>query len=446
MSLLIRGGTVLTMNDRFDVVEGDVSIRDGRIAAIGAGPRPGRTTASIDARGGYVLPGFDPDAHPSLPDAVSRLRRRSAADGLAAHARLADGSGAHAGVAARRGAAGRRPSCSASGTTTVLTMETVHDTDVVFEAVAESGLRATIGKCMMDFDAQVPQRLQEETRASIDESLALRARWDGAANGRLRAAFAPRFAVSCSRELLEAVAGLSAQHQRARPHARVGVARGDRDRPAGDPAALTNIEYLASAAPGVAAPVRGALRLGGRARAAAARRPRRQGDALPRLEPQAGSGIAPVPEMRARGITVSLGADGAACNNRLDMFEEMRLAAVLQAMRQAPGVAAGARRAVDGDARGRADARPRATRSDRSRSASAPTSSSSIAIGRTWRRARIRTRRSSTPRAAATCGRRSSTASCWWTSSRRSGSTAREIAAEAAGGRPWRSRRRAELV
>ena len=37
--------------------------------------------------------------------------------------------------------------------------------------------------------------------------------------------------------------------------------------------------------------------------------------------------------MRARGITVSLGADGAACNNRLDMFEEMRLAAMLQAMR-----------------------------------------------------------------------------------------------------------------
>jgi 5-methylthioadenosine/S-adenosylhomocysteine deaminase len=42
--------------------------------------------------------------------------------------------------------------------------------------------------------------------------------------------------------------------------------------------------------------------------------------------------------MRARGITVSLGADGAACNNRLDMFEEMRLAAVLQAMRKQPGI------------------------------------------------------------------------------------------------------------
>ena len=50
-----------------------------------------------------------------------------------------------------------------------------------------------------------------------------------------------------------------------------------------------------------------------------------------------GSGIAPVAEMRRRGISVSLGADGAACNNRLDMFAEMRLAATLQAMRRGPG-------------------------------------------------------------------------------------------------------------
>ena len=34
---------------------------------------------------------------------------------------------------------------------------------------------------------------------------------------------------------------------------------------------------------------------------------------------------------------MSLGADGAACNNHLDMFEEMRLAAVLQSFRHQPG-------------------------------------------------------------------------------------------------------------
>src|SRR5207247_6572396 len=133
----------------------------------------------------------------------------------------------------------------ASGTTAVLTMETVHDTDAVFEAVAETGIRATIGKCMMDFDAQVPKRLQEPTRDSIDESLSIRKRWDGAANGRLHAAFAPRFAVSCSRELLEAVAVLSREHN-ALVHTHASESQDELaivERLSGG---LTNLHYLAS--------------------------------------------------------------------------------------------------------------------------------------------------------------------------------------------------------
>jgi 5-methylthioadenosine/S-adenosylhomocysteine deaminase len=43
-----------------------------------------------------------------------------------------------------------------------------------------------------------------------------------------------------------------------------------------------------------------------------------------------GSGIAPIPALLERGITVSLGADGAPCNNTLNMFQEMRLASLMQ--------------------------------------------------------------------------------------------------------------------
>src|SRR5437879_498914 len=136
-SLLIRSGTILTMNDRFDVVEGDVSIRDGRIAAVGSNISSTHDR-SINARGGYVLPGFV-QTHIHLCQTLFRgfaddlplldwLRRRvwpmeaaHTPDTLRAAVRLAS------------------TELLAGGTTTVLTMETVHDTDVVFETVAESG-------------------------------------------------------------------------------------------------------------------------------------------------------------------------------------------------------------------------------------------------------------------------------------------------------------------
>lgn len=41
------------------------------------------------------------------------------------------------------------------------------------------------------------------------------------------------------------------------------------------------------------------------------------------------SGIAPIPQLLAAGVTVGLGTDGASSNNNLDMLEEMRTAALL---------------------------------------------------------------------------------------------------------------------
>ena len=106
MSLLIRGGIVLTMNDRLDVVEGDVSIRDGRIAAIGAEPRRAARSRRSTRAAATCCPAS------SRRTSISARRCSAATPTICAlmdwlrHARVADGSRAHAGDAARRGAAG----------------------------------------------------------------------------------------------------------------------------------------------------------------------------------------------------------------------------------------------------------------------------------------------------------------------------------------------------
>ncbi|HEX4565853.1 MAG TPA: 5'-deoxyadenosine deaminase, partial [Vicinamibacterales bacterium] len=323
------------MNDAFDIVQGAVSIRDGRIATVGAEP-PGSHDTVIDARGAYLLPGFI-QTHVHLCQTLFR----GYADDLALldwlRRRVWPLEAAHTPATLRASARLGAAELLLSGTTTALTMETVHDTDVVFEALETFGLRAVIGKCMMDSDSQVPKRLQEQTRASIDESIALRKRWDGRANGRLRAAFAPRFAVSCSRELLEAVADLSSR-DRVIIHTHASENRDEIDVVRQLSGRMSYFEYLADT--GLATSHLCAAHCVWVSDAEQALLAERDVKVMhcPSSNLKLGSGLAPVVEMRARGISVSLGADGAACNNRLDMFDEMRLAATLQAVRKQPGV------------------------------------------------------------------------------------------------------------
>jgi 5-methylthioadenosine/S-adenosylhomocysteine deaminase len=331
---LIRNATIVTMNDALDIVEGAVSVHDGRIVSVGAEPTE-RHDRVIDARGAYLLPGFI-QTHVHLCQTLFRgyaddmpllewLRRR-----------VWPMEAAHTPQTLRASTRLAAAELLLSGTTSALTMETVHDTDVVFEALEQIGLRAVVGKCMMDSDQQVPSRLQERTQASIDESLALRQRWDGRGNGRLRAAFAPRFAVSCSRELLEAVADLSSRDG-VIVHTHASENRDEIDLVRRLSGGMSNLEYLADT--GLATPhlcTAHCVWVSEREQALIAERDVKVMH-CPSSNLKLGSGLAPVTEMRARGISVSLGADGAACNNRLDMFEEMRLAATIQAVRRHPG-------------------------------------------------------------------------------------------------------------
>jgi 5-methylthioadenosine/S-adenosylhomocysteine deaminase len=332
---LIRNATIVTMNGALDVIEGAVVVRDGRIESVGEEPADSRGLSVVDAQGSYLLPGFV-QTHVHLCQTLFR----GYADDMQLlqwlKTRVWPLEAAHTPETLRASVRLAAAELLLSGTTTALTMETVRDTDVVFDALDAIGMRAVVGKCMMDAPGDVPTRLQEQTRRSIDESLALIKHWDGRAGGRLRAAFAPRFAISCSRELLEAVAALTREHGTI-VHTHASENRDEIEVVRRLSGGMQNVEYLAAL--GLATPHLCAAHCVWVDDAEQALIAERGVKVLhcPGSNLKLGSGIAPVAQMRARGISVSLGADGAACNNRLDMFDEMRLAATLQAVRSGPG-------------------------------------------------------------------------------------------------------------
>jgi 5-methylthioadenosine/S-adenosylhomocysteine deaminase len=332
-SILIKNGSLVTMDASNSIVEGELLIVDGKIASVGGAGRSADVV--IDAGDCAVIPGFV-QTHIHLCQTIFR----GAADDLslidwlkkrvwpmeAAHSASSIAASARLGIA----------ELIKGGTTCALTMETVNHTNEVFRVVEETGFRATVGKCMMDKGDEVPAALHEQTAESIGESLALLDAWHGKAGGRIRYCFAPRFAVSCTRELLEKVASLARErgvmvHTHASENttecAMVESETG-----------LRNVAYLDSlglTGPHVA--LAHCVHLGDE-EIDTLEKTRTNVVHCPSSNLKLGSGIAPVARLLDRNISVSLGADGAACNNRLDMFTEMRTAALLQKALHGPEV------------------------------------------------------------------------------------------------------------
>ncbi len=332
-SILIKNGSLLTMDASNPIVRGELLIVDGRITSVGESGRSADLT--IDATDCAVIPGFV-QTHIHLCQTIFR----GAADDLAlidwlkkrvwpmeaAHSATSIAASARLGIA----------ELIKGGTTCALTMETVSHTGEVFKVVEETGFRATVGKCMMDKGDEVPAALQERTAQSIEESLALLDEWHGKAEGRIRYCFAPRFAVSCTRELLENVAGV-ARERGVMVHTHASENRTECEMVESE-TGMRNVAYLDSL--GLTGPhvvLAHCVHLSD-AEIDTLEKTRTNVVHCPSSNLKLGSGIAPVAKLLDRHVSVSLGADGAACNNRLDMFTEMRTAALLQKALHGPEV------------------------------------------------------------------------------------------------------------
>jgi cytosine/adenosine deaminase-related metal-dependent hydrolase len=330
-SILFKNATIVTMNPRREIIRGDLLVRDDRIAAIGKlvehSLRDTSVDRTIDASDWTILPGFV-QTHVHLCQTLFRNQAEDMEllDWLqkkiwpleAAHDENSMRLSARLGIA----------ELLAGGTTTILDMGSVHHYDAIFDELEKSGMRAAGGKCMMDAGDNFPAGLRETTHDSLRISRDLMERWHGAANGRLRYAFAPRFALSCSEKLLREVAEISAAKgcmmhtHSSENHNETKLVQ--------QRTGKRNVEYLSSLGIcGHRACLAHCIQIDENEIAMMAREHTRVAH-CPGSNLKLASGIAPVVKMRKAGVVVGLGADGAPCNNNLDMLNEMRLAALLQ--------------------------------------------------------------------------------------------------------------------
>jgi 5-methylthioadenosine/S-adenosylhomocysteine deaminase len=330
---IIRGGTILTMDGDHRVLAGDVACVDDRLVQIGGQYVPADKDFDIlNAEGCIVMPGLV-QSHVHMCQTLARGR----ADDLELLDWLEKVVWPYEASLGRDDVtAAARLACVElllGGTTAILDMGTVHHTDALFEVARDSGIRATIGKAMMDEPSpSIPSGLRESTADSLAESRRLCREWHGRAGDRLRYAYAPRFVLSCTDELLsDTVSRAREAGARIHTHAsenRDEVAAVVRLRGADN---IVHLHNLGMTGQDVALAHCIWLKPDEREILADT------GTHLvhcPSSNLKLASGIAEVPELAASGIAVSLGADGAPCNNNLDGFLEMRLAALIHKPRR----------------------------------------------------------------------------------------------------------------
>jgi 5-methylthioadenosine/S-adenosylhomocysteine deaminase len=326
--LRVRGGVVVTMRESgpgLGIVEGDVVIEGGRVVAVGDSGR-GEVRDEIDARGMLVLPGLV-QAHVHLNQTLFRgldddseiveWLRRTVFPLELTHDAVSMRAAARLGIA----------ELLCSGTTSVLSIESVNHTDEVFAAATELGIRAVVGPSLLDLPEPGSGIYGHPTDKTRADQLALVERWHNTSGGRIRVAVSPRGTRAATPETWRWSVAL-ADEADLRLHTHVSENADHALRLAKEPGGrdLMFLHSVGALGPRLTMahcvwldePERELLRHSG-------------GSVChcPSSNLKLASGMAPIPEYLADGVNVALGADSGTCANTLDAFTEMRLAGIL---------------------------------------------------------------------------------------------------------------------
>ena len=317
MSILIKNASfILTQNSRRQILKGaDVFVEGSRIAEIGKGISR-RAEHVIQGKNRLVLPGL---INPHTHLAMSLVR------GMADDLPLAEWLRNHIWPLEMRltprhiyhGSSLGCIECIRSGTTCVGDM--YFGAEEVARAVESCGLRAFVSSVIVD--------LLPESKAGIKVMREALRKLRAMKSDRVKPWLGPHSTYSCSDETLREVKEISME-DRVRINIHLAESKSEVDevlekhgkRP------VEFLDELGFLSPNVTAAH--CVQLTGDEMEILKRKEVKVVH-NPCSNMKLASGIAPVPEMLEMGICVALGTDGPASNNRLDLFQEMKVAALL---------------------------------------------------------------------------------------------------------------------
>jgi cytosine/adenosine deaminase-related metal-dependent hydrolase len=189
---------------------------------------------------------------------------------------------------------------------------------------------------MIDMNDMYPE-FKENTKDSLKESYDLAGEFHNTAGGRIKYGFAPRFALSCTEELLKETAAMLTDFEGSIYHTHSSENKSEIEA-VRNLTGKENIDYFNSI--GILSD-KTVLAHGIHVNDNEINLLKKTSTRIahcPSSNLKLGSGIADIPRYLKEGISVSLGADGAPCNNNLSMFTEMRLASLIQKPRYSPTV------------------------------------------------------------------------------------------------------------
>ncbi|MEW6721913.1 MAG: amidohydrolase [Candidatus Micrarchaeota archaeon] len=316
MPVLIKNATIVTQDAGREILRGDILADGGEISEVGQKTRGGAETV-IDASGKIAIPGLinahthagmtilrgygeDLPLHDWLRERIWPVEARQTAE--------------HAGISAKLAFC----EMVRGGTTSFADM-CLHDPRHVFAAAMEAGVRGVISRGLMDFnDSQFLPRVMSEIGASLELG-----------NGMVRPSVSAHAPYTCSHEML-----LKTKELARKKGLKFQIHVSETRREIFEILKKTGkypFEYLDSIGlmdeDSIFAHggwlTKKEMELAGKRAVSVASCP------ISNLKLATG-GICQLAELKSAGANVCLGTDGAASNNSLNMFESMKMAALLQ--------------------------------------------------------------------------------------------------------------------